>query len=188
MSNHKSSFTFLPFLLLLLVAGCSEEDRQTLGALSDMAESLDAFEEAAPSTYTDNCIEPLGGLLDASKNSDQPSMSSTQQSEAVTLLNLCVEEMQLEIDLTRKEYPEINELTECNKNLNSVIASKSELQARVQKFQSLPNNTSQDSSAVAMDFLGISLAMMSEGGSIALNRLSICVLEKVAPERLKQES
>ncbi len=189
MNSHKPLFIFLPLLLFLVsIAGCSEEDRQALGALSDMAETLEAIEEAAPSTYADNCVDPLGDTLDANDGPDQPTMSSTRQSKAVVLLNRCVEEMQREIDLTQKEYPEINELTECKKNLNSLIARRLELQTKIGEFQSLPNNTSQDSSAVALNFLGISLAMMSEGGSLALNRLSVCVLEKVAPEQFEQAS
>ncbi|MCF6337611.1 MAG: hypothetical protein L3J84_06625 [Gammaproteobacteria bacterium] len=191
MNDYKLSFslfTFLPLLLLILLAGCSEEDRQALGALSDMAKTLDVIGEAAPSTYNDNCLGPLSDFIDVTTSSDQPSISSAEQSKAVVLLNRCVEELQLEIDLTRKEYPEINELTECKKNLDSMIASKSEQQTKINEFQFLPNNTSQDGSAVASSFLEISLAMITKDSLLAMNRFSVCALEKVAPEQFEPAS
>ena len=53
--------TILSLTLIISASGCSEEDRNALGAISDIAESIEAMEEAAPSTYTDNCVEPLSG-------------------------------------------------------------------------------------------------------------------------------
>jgi len=182
-----SKTTFLAASLLIFATGCSEEDRSTIGALSDLADNLEALEESAPSTFSDNCVEPLSQFLDDNDDDAQPNMTSSQQTEAGVLLNVCVQEIQTEIDLTRQEYPNLEQLTECNKNLNASVANKPLVQSKINEFIGLPNNTNEESLAVALYFSGISLSMMTDGGTAALNRVSICVLEKVAPEQFKLE-
>jgi len=195
MSNHKFLFTFLLLLSFVSLAGCSEDDRQALGALSDLTKAADAIEEVAPSTYSDNCLKPLSGFMDditdsllVTDDGYQANMSSKHQSEAVILLNRCIEEMQLEIDLTEKEFPKLNELAECKKNLDSMVAIKSQLQMDIREFQSLPNSTSEDSNAVAEGFGKVYSVILIKTGALAMSRAFVCTLEKVAPDRFKKES
>jgi len=52
----------------------------------------------------------------------------------------------------------------------------------------MKNKNSEDSLAVAMAFSDVYLDVITRGGKPAMNRSSICMLEKVIPEHMLKDS
>ena len=167
----KLTFFTSVFFLTFLFTACSDEDRDSLLALSELADDLEKVDDLEESKFEANCMDKLN--ID-DEEFDVEAISPSKQTRLVGIFNDCIEAIEDELELTEKEFS-ISEATKlCFDGVNEIRNYLPELTEKIQKFSQLPNNTKEERIAISMLFSFTSMDIIAKGGAAMINRTVSC--------------
>jgi len=161
------------FLILFTLGACSDEDRDSLSKISDMADKLEQMDDLEESLFDQNCIENLSQLID---DSDLEFISPQQQIQSVTALNQCVDAIEEELDLTEKEFDSRKDDSLCSKGVKEIRGYLPKLITSIQELAAMPNGTQEEQMTVGMSLAFVSADVIAKGSMAVLNRTVSCTL------------
>lgn len=172
----------LPFIFSLFIAmnlvACSEEDRDTLSAINEMADKLEDMEALADSKFDQDC---LGKLTESQNNLDGENISSELQQESADIFMGCLDTIKFELDLTEDEFESADDDEICLNGVKELRSLMPKLTADIQKFAGLPNSTEEERMGVSMAYAFVSTDIIAKGSAAVLNRTVACVFELKEP-------
>jgi len=173
-----TSFHTMPSIIFMLIiifslTACSEEDKNALTTLNNLSKAADKINTMEDSKFEQNCINKINN---ATETGDYEKMTANNQVVMTKIFNECIAALNKELSLTEKDFENSDENKSCYKGIKEIRNGVAIIETKIQEFTSMPNNTEQDATEVAITSATVGAELMMHGGAAMLNRTMTCAM------------